>query len=105
MDISSLTLDELHALTEQIKSEIKRREAQEIAHAKDQILGIAQGIGMSVDAILKTGGKPNKNKQKVAVKYRHPQNSTQEWTGRGRPPKWVKEWTESGRPVEELAIK
>lgn len=105
MDISSLNLDELYVLADKVKSEIKSREVLEISKAKEQILSIASAIGMTVDAILKGATKPAKIKQVVAVKYRHPQNPTQQWTGRGRQPKWVTEWTESGKPIADLAAK
>lgn len=105
MDISSLNLDELYVLADKIKSEIKSREVLEISKAKEQILNIASALGMTVDAILKGTTKPAKIKQVVAVKYRHPQNPTQQWTGRGRQPKWVTEWTESGKAIADLAAK
>jgi len=40
----------------------------------------------------------------VAVRFRHPDNETQQWTGRGRQPKWVKEWVEGGKSLDKLRV-
>ena len=39
-----------------------------------------------------------------AVRYRHPTNENQTWTGRGRKPAWVQEWLDAGGTLEELAV-
>lgn len=105
MDLSSLSLSDLRALTEKVKAEIKTREVQEIAKAREQILGIAQSLGVPLSDILQGAGQ-NKTKkgQPAEVKYRHPENASQAWTGRGRQPKWVKEWVESGKSLDKLAV-
>ncbi|MBK7416327.1 MAG: H-NS histone family protein [Dechloromonas sp.] len=41
---------------------------------------------------------------KVKVKYRHPEDASLEWTGRGRKPKWVEAWLVSGKNMEALGI-
>ena len=46
---------------------------------------------------VKTGGT-------VAARYRNPADASQQWTGRGRQPKWVKEWVESGKALDGLRI-
>jgi DNA-binding protein H-NS len=38
------------------------------------------------------------------VRYRHPDNADNQWTGRGRQPKWVKEWVESGKSLDKLRV-
>jgi DNA-binding protein H-NS len=37
-------------------------------------------------------------------KYRNPDNPSETWAGRGRPPKWVQAALESGQSLEDLAI-
>ncbi|OBU84561.1 H-NS histone family protein [Chromobacterium subtsugae] len=39
-----------------------------------------------------------------AVRYRHPTNENQTWTGRGRKPAWVQAWLDAGGTLEELAV-
>jgi ParB/RepB/Spo0J family partition protein len=40
----------------------------------------------------------------VTVRYRHPNNPAQAWTGRGRQPKWVSEWVASGKSLDALQV-
>ncbi|PWJ22100.1 H-NS family nucleoid-associated regulatory protein [Jannaschia seohaensis] len=41
---------------------------------------------------------------KAAAKYRHPENPTKTWSGRGRQPAWYKEALEAGKTPADLAI-
>jgi DNA-binding protein H-NS len=104
IDLSQHTLADLRKLQEQIKEEMKSREAQEIQKAREQILAIAQGVGRSVQDLLASSGKTAKKTGTVAVRFQHPENQSQKWTGRGRQPKWVKEWIEGGQPIEKLRV-
>jgi DNA-binding protein H-NS len=38
------------------------------------------------------------------MKYRNLDNNAQQWTGRGRQPKWVKEWLDSGKSLDLLGV-
>lgn len=115
MDLSNMSIGDLRNLQEQIKQEMKTREAQEVQKAREQILAIAQSVGVPLKDLLATGGrgaaaKANSTKANstkgntVAVRYRHPDNASQQWTGRGRQPKWVKEWVEGGKSLEKLRV-
>jgi len=105
-DLSNLSLAELRNLQEQVKAEMKNREAQEVQKAREQILAIAQAVGLPLEELLGKGGKgPKKGvSNPVAVRYKHPENASQQWTGRGRQPKWVKEWVEGGQSLDKLRV-
>lgn len=102
IDLSNLSLGDLRNLQDQIKQEMKKREHQEVAKAREQILAIAQSVGMPLKDLLAAnrGGKGST----VAVRYRHPDNAGQQWTGRGRQPKWVKDWVDSGKSLDKLRV-
>jgi DNA-binding protein H-NS len=108
MDLSNMSLGDLRNLQEQIKQETKKREQQEVQKAREQILAIAQSVGLSVDELVgnaRRGGKSaNAGTGSVAVRYRNPADASQQWTGRGRQPKWVKEWVEGGKSIDDLRI-
>lgn len=104
IDLSQHTLADLRKLQEQIKEEMKSREAQETQKAREQILAIAQGVGLSVQDLLARGGKAAKKTGSVAVRFQHPENQSQKWTGRGRQPNWVKEWVDSGQALDKLRV-
>ncbi len=38
-----------------------------------------------------------------SVKYRHPQGMMT-WSGRGKPPAWVKVWLEQGKTLDDLLV-
>ena len=43
-------------------------------------------------------------KQHVKPKYHNPSNPSQNWTGRGKPPRWFGELLEQGATKEDLLI-
>lgn len=109
MDLSNLSLAELKSLLVQVGEELKLREQSDIDAAHNEINAIAQRVGLSLKELIglgqgklrkqegSAGGKVRKTSGKVAVQYRNPQDASQEWTGRGRQPKWVKELLASGK--------
>lgn len=40
----------------------------------------------------------------VAVQYLNLNDASQQWTGSGRQPKWVKEWIESGKSLDLVRV-
>jgi len=104
MNLSNLSSSELRNLQEQIKRELKQREGMDKQKAREQILAIAQQAGVPLRELL-AGFPGTRNKGgKVAARYRNPANAAEQWTGRGRQPKWVKEWVDGGKPLDGLRI-
>jgi DNA-binding protein H-NS len=107
MDLSKLNLAELKDLQAQVGVEMKNREKSDMEKARTDINAIAQSLGLSLNDLLGTSewkGKVRKQTGKVAVQYRNPQNASQEWTGRGRQPGWVKEFLASGKNLMSAKI-
>jgi len=102
MDLSNMSVGDLRNLQDQIKQEMKKREHQEVAKAREQILAIAASVGLSPKDLIGSGIRPKTGT--VAVRYRHPDNASQQWTGRGRQPKWVKEWVDGGKSLDKLRV-
>lgn len=102
MDLSNMSVGDLRNLQEKIKQEMKKREHHEVAKAREQILAIAQSVGMPLKDLIGSGIRVKTGT--VAVRYRHPDNSAQQWTGRGRQPKWVKEWVDGGKSIDLLRV-
>jgi len=100
-DLSNFSMAQLRDLQTQVAEQIKAREKDEIARARQQILALAQSVGLPLDQIMKGG----QEKKPVVARYRNPEDSAQVWTGRGRQPKWVKEYLEKpGNTLESLLI-
>jgi len=106
MDLSNMSSADLRNLQEQVKRELKQREGQDLAKAREQILAIAQSVGVPLKDLV-GGGAPVRSGRKtgaVAPRYRNPADVTQQWTGRGRQPKWVKEWLDAGKDIAGLKV-
>ena len=109
MDLSNMSLGDLRNLQEQIKQEMKKREQQEVQKAREQILAIAQSVGVPLKDLIGTSGRGAKvGAMRAPVRspcvIRNPANASQQWTGRGRQPKWVKEWVEGGKSLDKLRV-
>lgn len=106
MDLSNLSLSELRTLQTNVGAEMKKREADNVTRAREQILKIAQDVGVPLKELLKNSSLKFKGTEKgtVAVKYRHPENQVLQWSGRGRQPRWVKEWVDGGRSINDLKV-
>jgi DNA-binding protein H-NS len=98
-ELAKLSLDELIALQRQAAAEMENRKSAEVDKAREEILAIAAKYGLKVSfggraprATSAAAPKARKSQGKVAPKYRHPQDASLTWTGRGRSPVWVTEW-------------
>jgi DNA-binding protein H-NS len=102
-DLSKYSLTQLRALEVQVIEELKTRHYLGISKAREQILHIAQSAGLSVDQLLSTKVPKTKAAKggTVEAKYRNPEDPSQQWTGRGRQPAWVKAWIASGKSMDD----
>lgn len=102
MDLSKLSIADLRTLQHSVKQELKKREQHDVAVAREKILAIAKSVGISVRELV--GGSVRAKSGPVAVQYQNPNDQSQQWTGRGRQPKWVKAWLEVGKSLDALRI-
>jgi DNA-binding protein H-NS len=103
MDLSKLSLSELKKLQQDIDVLITNQGKEAVAKARKDIMAIAQSVGLTVDQLL--AGKPAKAVNKVAAQYQNPKNAVEQWTGRGRKPRWIVEAIEGGARLEDLKTK
>jgi DNA-binding protein H-NS len=115
MDLSNLSSAELRNLQEQLIRELKKRESQDLAEAREKIHAIAQSVGVPLRELIAGAGAGSagvragtktvkKTTGTVAPRYRNPADAAQQWTGRGRQPKWVKEWLDAGKDITGLKV-
>lgn len=105
MDISILSVSELRDLQQQIPLELKRREAQDKVNILNEVRAFAKARGYALEELVAKELKVKiTSGNKVKVKYRHPEDESLEWTGRGRKPKWVEAWLVSGKTIEALSV-
>ena len=103
-NLSHHSLSQLRTLEAQVVEELKKRHFLGVSQAREQILHIARGAGLSVKELL-AGNAPKEPKtQPREAKFRHPDDSTKQWSGRGRQPGWVKDWLATGRSLDDAKI-
>lgn len=106
IDLSNYNLGELKGLQFDVEKEIKARQQQEVRKAREQILAIAQDVGLPVEALLSAksakSGKARKGGPAGNAQYRNPNDNAQTWTGRGRKPKWVIDALSNGKNLGDL---
>jgi DNA-binding protein H-NS len=103
-DLSNYSLAKLRALEVQVIDELKTRHFLSVSKAREQILHIAQSAGISVKDLMAGKSAPRAKSAPGAAKFRNPDDSTQEWSGRGRQPNWIKAWTASGKSLDDAKI-
>lgn len=102
MDLESKSLEELKQLQKDIDAAIKSYEARKLAEARAKLEAMAAEMGVTLAEVVGTSGKGKK--PAAPPKYRHPENPTLTWTGRGRQPEWFKEAIASGASADDLKI-
>lgn len=101
IDLNSLNVDELRAITENAQQLIAKKQHQRLYDAYMQFEKIAEDSNSTINEILAAGEKLEK---KRSIKYRNTENSDDTWTGRGRKPTWLVEALSAGSNLEDFAI-
>ena len=108
---------ELTELLSNVQKALKDSEAQAKEKAKADALALIAASGFTMADLFgqaEQGGSAGKRAYKrreggegkapVAPKYRHPENDTIAWSGRGRQPDWIKSHVASGKSLDDLLI-
>jgi len=103
MDLHAMSLEELKQLRKDVEKAIETYEARQLAEARAKLEVMAAEMGVKLEDVMGMTGK-GKGKPQGLPKYRHPENPTLTWTGRGRKPDWFKEATEAGMSPDDLKI-
>lgn len=101
MDLTSFNRQELLDLRKQVERELESRRIQDRRTAREEVKDIAVKYGLSLADLL-TGPHTQPDRTGSRLRYRHPEDPTKGWSGRGRKPNWLKQWENSGRSLDEL---
>ncbi len=117
-DLKSLSVQELKSLQNKVEREIAGRDkrlrkdalsavkdkAKQLGYSLDDLVG-AKGAAPSVSTSSKAKPKAKtKTRAPAAPKYRNNQDPSQTWSGRGRPPSWIKDAQNNGVDIETMRI-
>jgi len=103
MNLNNLNLSELKRLQSDVAKAIDSYEDRKKKEARLELEEKAREMGFSLAELLGDVASYGKRRT-IAAKYRHTENSSLTWTGRGRKPKWVVEALAAGKTLSGLAI-
>ena len=105
-DISNLSVEELKRLQIEAEALIASKKDQAVEDAYQQILEIADKVGLTIEQILEFGATKRKKStgKSVEPRYRSKKNPSETWTGRGKQPRWLVAELESGAKLEDFLI-
>ncbi|AXY55511.1 H-NS histone family protein [Acinetobacter chinensis] len=105
-DISNLSVEELKRLQVEAEALIASKKDQAVEDAYNQILDIADKVGLSIEQILEYGSSKRKKgtRKSVEPRYRSKSNPSETWTGRGKQPRWLVAELEKGAKLEDFLI-
>jgi DNA-binding protein H-NS len=110
VDLSTLSVAELKNLADKASNMIGSRHQEELKAGYAQVEQIAQGLGVTVDALIAVGQKNSKKaattttRKPVAPRYRNTDNASETWTGRGKQPRWLAAKIAAGSTVADFLI-
>ncbi|WP_090211609.1 H-NS family nucleoid-associated regulatory protein [Litoreibacter janthinus] len=105
IDLKPLSLTELKALQARVEKAIARHDKKQKVKALALVKAKAKELGFSLDEL--TGSKAtSKAAPKKAAKaaYRHPDDATKTWAGRGARPLWLKDALNAGKSLDDFKV-
>ncbi|MDN5848085.1 MAG: H-NS histone family protein [Nitrococcus sp.] len=103
MNLSKYAIKDLERLKKDIDKEIGSRRKHEEKQARDELKEVAAKYGFTLNELLSGASMPKGGSQrKQPDKFRHPDDPSKTWTGRGRKPNWVKAWEAAGSSINDL---
>ena len=101
-NLEALSLKDLRQLQKDLAKAISTYEDRHKAEARAKLDAIAKEMGYSLADLIGSEVKPTR--APATAKYRHPENPSLTWSGRGRKPLWFVAALDAGKAPEDLAI-
>ncbi len=102
-NFNKLSESDLADVIAKAEQELQARKDKKRKEIIAQIKQLAASIGVTVE-ISEFGRKSSRKGQKVPAKYQNPNNPSQQWSGRGMKPNWLKELVDQGHTIEEFEL-
>ena len=102
-NLADMSLAELRDLQKSVAKAISTFEARHKAVAREKVEMLAKDLGFTL-AELTALEEPKRKRAPSTKIYRHPENPTLTWSGRGRKPGWIGDALASGKSLEDFAI-
>jgi DNA-binding protein H-NS len=100
-NLAAMSLADLRNLQKSVTKAISTFEARQKAEAREKVEMLAKELGFTLAELAEL--KEPKRKRGPSTKiYRHPENPTLIWSGRGRKPSWFGAHVDAGKDPDEL---
>lgn len=106
LNLSALSASELQQLKSDIEKELNERSSKLQAIDEVRKLAAAKGLRME-DLFAELGVIKPRGKRELGpapVRYRHPENASLTWSGRGKRPNWMKEAMANGLQEDSMRV-
>lgn len=103
MNLSKYSTQELNQLKRDIDKELKSRRKEDAKQAQKELKSVAEKYGFNLNELV-GAQTPRGSKGTAPARFRHPNDPSKTWSGRGRKPVWIKEWESAGRSLDELRV-
>ncbi len=101
-DYSELSEQELQEVIDNAARVLKMKQEGKKKEVIEEIKKLAASVNLTVE--IHDEKKSSRKGIKVPIKYRHPEDPTKVWTGRGVTPKWMQELINNGLSKEDCAV-
>ncbi|MCE2746014.1 MAG: H-NS histone family protein [Burkholderiales bacterium] len=107
LNLSALSASELQQLKSDIEKELNDRSSK--LQAIEEVKKLAASKGLKLEELFAElgGSKAGKGKRELGpapVRFRHPQDSSLTWSGRGKRPNWMKEAMDKGLTEDQMRV-
>ena len=100
-NLAVLSLADLRDLQKSVAKAISTFEARQKAEAREKVEMLAKELGFTL-AELAGLGEPKRKRSPSTKTFRHPENPTLTWSGRGRKPGWFAAHVDAGKDPDVL---
>ena len=100
-NLAVLSLADLRELQKSVAKAISTFEARQKAEAREKVEMLAKDLGFTL-AELAGLGEPKRKRSPSTKTFRHPENPTLTWSGRGRKPGWFAAHVDAGKDPDVL---
>ena len=106
INFAQMSTSQLESAKGEIEQLLESRKGKEFEI--NQVIESLKTKGLSVYDLLErvNGGKGSRSRVlgAAAIKFRHPDNTSLTWSGRGKRPTWIKAYLEKGGSMDNLAV-
>ena len=103
IDLSKLSIEELETLAKDIQTEVVTRREAERERVLGQMRELAASLGLTLEEVVRLerskGGSGGGQ-----ARYRHPNDPSLTWSGRGKRPAWINEALAAGKSLDDFAV-